>query len=293
MSITIKLSNGNQKAVDVPDLSITVARLKELTEGIIEIPVAEQRIVFKGKVLKDTDILSAVGLEHGQAVHVVRGQRPKTQAASLPGSAVGSTTQVPSSNNSSVPGSDAGHNTLNPYMALTGNAFAPSGLGAHTTGTTGPALPPFDGGMAQMMQNPMFFQLLQDMMSNPQFMQQIMQQTASIPGDNTGLQNLLSNPMFMQHAMQLMSNPTFVQRAVQAMSGRAPDPSLFGQANANPADAFQGFGLPQQQGDPRVLYQSQLQQLRDMGFPNEEANIAALRQSQGNIDFAIERLLNG
>jgi ubiquilin len=50
------------------------------------------------------------------------------------------------------------------------------------------------------------------------------------------------------------------------------------------------FGAPPV-GNPREVYAAQLQQLKDMGFPNESANLAALQQSQGNIDFAIERLL--
>lgn len=48
---------------------------------------------------------------------------------------------------------------------------------------------------------------------------------------------------------------------------------------------------PPPQGNPREIYREQLQQLREMGFPNEDANIAALQQAQGNVQFALERLL--
>lgn len=44
--------------------------------------------------------------------------------------------------------------------------------------------------------------------------------------------------------------------------------------------------------DPEEAYREQLQQLRDMGFINTEANIAALQATGGNVNAAVERLLN-
>ncbi len=41
------------------------------------------------------------------------------------------------------------------------------------------------------------------------------------------------------------------------------------------------------------LYDAQLQQMADMGFPNREANLAALALAGGNVDVAINRLLAG
>lgn len=42
---------------------------------------------------------------------------------------------------------------------------------------------------------------------------------------------------------------------------------------------------------PEVRYAAQLEQLRNMGFTNQEANIRALQESFGNVEAAIERLL--
>ncbi|PIO55553.1 UBA/TS-N domain protein [Teladorsagia circumcincta] len=44
--------------------------------------------------------------------------------------------------------------------------------------------------------------------------------------------------------------------------------------------------------DPEVLYASQLEQLAGMGFSNRAQNIAALRASFGDLNAAVERLLN-
>ena len=45
-------------------------------------------------------------------------------------------------------------------------------------------------------------------------------------------------------------------------------------------------------GDPKELYKEQNKQLKDMGFINEELNFQVLAQTYGNVDAAVERLLN-
>jgi len=45
-------------------------------------------------------------------------------------------------------------------------------------------------------------------------------------------------------------------------------------------------------GDPKELYKDQNQQLKDMGFINEELNYQVLQKTFGNVDAAVERLLN-
>lgn len=42
----------------------------------------------------------------------------------------------------------------------------------------------------------------------------------------------------------------------------------------------------------QTLYSSQLQQLQGMGFVNEAVNIEALKATGGNVEAAVERLLN-
>lgn len=43
---------------------------------------------------------------------------------------------------------------------------------------------------------------------------------------------------------------------------------------------------------PEERYKDQLQQMRDMGFVNTELNIQVLDQTGGNVQIAIERMLN-
>ena len=62
--------------------------------------------------------------------------------------------------------------------------------------------------------------------------------------------------------------------------------------------AFGGQGVPGAPGaqganvDFKTLYADQLGQLQGMGFTNEQTNIDALKQTGGNVEAAVERLLN-
>lgn len=42
---------------------------------------------------------------------------------------------------------------------------------------------------------------------------------------------------------------------------------------------------------PTEIYAAQLAQMHEMGLDNDEENIAALRSTQGNVSFAIERIM--
>lgn len=44
--------------------------------------------------------------------------------------------------------------------------------------------------------------------------------------------------------------------------------------------------------DAKVVYKEQLEQLKAMGFPNESVNIQALTATGGNVDAAVDRILN-
>lgn len=53
-----------------------------------------------------------------------------------------------------------------------------------------------------------------------------------------------------------------------------------------------GFGGQNQNVNPREAYKEQNEKLKEMGFINEEANFNALSKTMGNVDAAVERLLN-
>eukprot|EP01087_Luapelamoeba_hula_P015367 TRINITY_DN4585_c0_g2_i2.p1 TRINITY_DN4585_c0_g2~~TRINITY_DN4585_c0_g2_i2.p1 ORF type:complete len:161 (-),score=42.87 TRINITY_DN4585_c0_g2_i2:75-509(-) len=136
--------------------------------------------------------------------------------------------------------------------------------------------------------NPMLQQLMnsnpqmREMFSNPQLMQTLM--------DPTNINAMLQ----IQNAMRGAQATT---TSAQGSSGGSLGDLMGmlgggsgggGGGGAAPAP-FTAFAPPTTTTQD---YTEQLQQLRDMGFINTEANLAALRASGGNVNAAVERLLN-
>ncbi|TPP42383.1 Ubiquitin family protein [Leishmania donovani] len=280
MAVTIKLANGSQHTVEVPDFSVTVAEFKKQIAEMLEIPASEQRIIMRGKVLKDDAVLSAIGMEDGSVIHVVRSKKSGASASSTNASSTLAASDPTSSPNvqpsTTTPAQPVPAQTAaNPYAALMSN------FGAPQTQQPVPAM--------ELMQNPMMQQMMQQALSNPQFMQYIIQNSPQLAGlqqdQQQAIIEMMRNPYMMQQAMAMMGSLGGTGGAPLATS-QAPSTPAVG-AGFNPAM----FAPPVPQGNPREVYREQLQLLRDMGFPNEEANIAALQQAQGNVQFALERLL--
>lgn len=117
--------------------------------------------------------------------------------------------------------------------------------------------------------------------------------------------NIMQNPQAMQQMMQMMGgggagaspfggfgqNPSAGAGAGDAGSQQAnPFAALFGPGFGG------GFGGPPTPADnrpPEEVYESQLRQLNEMGFYEFDRNVSALRRSGGNVQGAIEYLLNG
>jgi ubiquilin len=58
--VHVRCSNGNKFTVEV-DLGATVLALKGLLVERAEIPADQQRLIYKGRVLKDEQLLSSYG----------------------------------------------------------------------------------------------------------------------------------------------------------------------------------------------------------------------------------------
>ncbi len=130
------------------------------------------------------------------------------------------------------------------------------------------------------------------MLSNPAMMQQAMLMMQQNPAM---VEAILQNHPMMQgmtaaqrsSMIQMMSNPQFMQMAM-AMGSAGHPPAFQGPAGVPPVNA--GFANTTT-APPSQRYADQLAQLRNMGFPNESANLAALEMTGGNVEFAVARLL--
>lgn len=106
--------------------------------------------------------------------------------------------------------------------------------------------------------------------------------------------------MQMQQSMNTLQSAGFMPPGMGGFSpyaGAAANPVgglnfsslLGGPAGAAPGTTF----TPPAAVDPAVRFAAQQQQLQDMGFTDQAANLRALQATSGNVNAAVERLLNG
>lgn len=140
--------------------------------------------------------------------------------------------------------------------------------------------------LTQMLNNPLMQQQMQMLSQNPEMLRSMM---SSPLFDNVpGVEMMRSNPEMFARMMQ----PENIRAALQlqqAFGGMAPPP-----ASAVPPPAPFTFPAAAPQPSMQELetrYAAQLAQLEDMGFTDRARNLRALSQTQGNVQFAVERLL--
>lgn len=161
--------------------------------------------------------------------------------------------------------------------------------------------------------NPSLDTVLQRMANNPQLIQGV--QTA--PYTQVVFQTLANNPELlssmlnenpltagnpaMQERMRTML-PQILQQLQSSGTPNAPvTENTVSSENSPSVDVFSEFmarmiagGLGSQRGTslpPEQLYQPQLEQLATMGFANREANLQALIATFGDVNAAVDRLL--
>eukprot|EP00058_Branchiostoma_floridae_P013290 XP_002598778.1 hypothetical protein BRAFLDRAFT_58152 [Branchiostoma floridae] len=167
--------------------------------------------------------------------------------------------------------------------------------------------------MQQMVDNP---QLMQNMLQAP-YMQSMMQSMGQNP--DMASQIIGNNPLFqgnpqLQEQMR-QQLPTFMQQMGSEMglpldstTSTTPTPTTASASTTSPSTAAPPTGPTEAQQQllqqmlqtlaggnamqpPEVRFRSQLEQLETMGFVNRAANIQALTATNGDVNAAIDRLL--
>ncbi|KAF6064013.1 Ubiquitin family protein [Candida albicans] len=324
-SITITIKSSGDKKYEVTfDPSITVSQLKELVAEKSDIPAGSQRLIYSGKVLKDTETVTSYKVQNGHTIHLVKTapqQSTANQSSSTPA-------------NASVPSNiAAGQGSFNPLADLTGARYAGYSQ-LPSASMFGP-----DGGMNSnipdpeqlnsMMSNPLVQQQMQAMLSDPQMLDFMIQQNPQLRAMGPEVRQMLQSPFFRQ----MMSNPEMLRSMMQMERGNAEQTNAFpapganpttgesgnsGETTATPANPFANlfpngippinpsalFGgaapapaaaaaAPADNRPPEERYENQLRQLNDMGFYDFDRNVEALRRTGGSVQGAIEYLLGG
>ena len=324
MEIFIKTSNENKQSIQVEPTQ-TIAEVKGVIQGATSIPSDQQRLIFSGRVLKDSDSVESSGIKEGNTLHVVKGA-PKAAPTGTPGTTtapMGTATQptgtTPATGTSSpAPGLPNLHPLLggmNPGMFAqpTGMAQQP-GMAGYPPGGMDPAM------MTALLSNPdLIRQTTQLIQQHPELLNLAMTMQSS-PGANPAAmggppfpaERWMNDPAAMQSVLQMMNDPAYLQNVSAMMNSlRAGGPGGPGQApsgavSGSPPGSLSGgpaggipFPFPAMPGagstaapldPPEVRFQVQLAQLSEMGFYDADENIRALLATGGNINAAIERL---
>ena len=74
----IKCINGAPSVSVEAELTCKVLDFKELISPKVDVPAAKQRLVYSGKVLKDTEMLESYKLKEGRTVHMANTQTSQT-----------------------------------------------------------------------------------------------------------------------------------------------------------------------------------------------------------------------
>lgn len=235
LSITVKNTSGRKFAMEVDDLSETVAAFKERLSEVSSIPAAAQRLIYRGRILNDqltfNDIKQKHGLESGIAMHVVasssaaRSSNTSSSANSNPSSASPTSTNTASDGdtrgtaaNTTQNGNGNGPSQTpmpNPFGAGMGDGFGTGAFGG---------LPNMQEMQAQLMQNPEQVQamlnnpVMESLMNNPEVMRSFVManpQMRQLMENNPEVAHVFNDPATFRQMMQMARNPSLMQEVMR------------------------------------------------------------------------------
>ncbi|XAR58043.1 hypothetical protein NMG60_11026384 [Bertholletia excelsa] len=236
-TIQIRCSNGSKFSVQI-GLDSTVGSFKSVLAQNCDIPAEQQRLIYKGRILKDDQTLESYGLEPDHTVHLVRGFAPAASGntagatnAGAPNSTPSGVSSAGSDDNSAFGGPGLGA-TLFPGLDV-------NGLGG-SGGLFGAGLPEFEQVQQQLTQNPnlmrelMNMPLVQNLMNNPDIMRNLIvnnPQMREIIDRNPELAHILNDPSTLRQTMEAARNPELMREMMRntdrAMSNIESSPEGF------------------------------------------------------------------
>ncbi|KAG2703020.1 hypothetical protein I3843_06G110700 [Carya illinoinensis] len=242
VAINIRCSNGSKFTVRT-SLASTVSAFKAVLAQNCDVLADQQRLIYKGRILKDDQTLESYGLQAEHTVHMVRGF---ASAASTPAANATATGNSGSPNNS--PGVTRG---VGPNE---GGGLGNAGLGASLfpglgfnalgsgdeSGLFGAGLPEFEQVQQQLTQNPNMMQeimnmpAMQSLMNNPELMRSLIMnnpQMREIIDRNPELAHVLNDPGILRQTVEAARNPELMREMMRntdrAMSNIESTPEGF------------------------------------------------------------------
>ncbi|XP_077220502.1 ubiquitin domain-containing protein DSK2a-like isoform X2 [Tasmannia lanceolata] len=238
-TVHVRCSNGSKFSVQT-SLDSTVGDFKILLVGNCEVPAEQQRLIYKGRILKDDQSLESYGLQSDHTVHLVRGVAPSPLPNTANAANVGGPNSTPGVA-SGVGSNDGG--TLG-GLGLGGSLFPGLGLnglgGSGAPGLFGSGLPEFEQVQQQLTQNPnimreiMNMPAIQNLMNNPDLMRNLIManpQMREIIDRNPDLAHMLNDPSTLRQTLEAARNPELMREMMRntdrAMSNIESSPEGF------------------------------------------------------------------
>ncbi|KAL5562352.1 hypothetical protein UlMin_032099 [Ulmus minor] len=239
VAVNIRSSNGSKFTV-MTRLESTVGAFKADVAQNCDVPADQQRLIYKGRILKDDQTLLSYGLAVDHTIHMVRGFAPAASPpppapanTGTPNTTAGVTRGVGS--NEGIGVENAGLGSLFPGLGL--NALGGGGTGS---GMFGAGLPEFEQVQQQLTQNPnmmreiMNMPAIQSLMNNPDLMRSLIMsnpQMRDIIDRNPELAHILNDPGILRQTLEAARNPELMREMMRntdrAMSNIESSPEGF------------------------------------------------------------------
>ncbi|KAH8497765.1 hypothetical protein Peur_073046 [Populus x canadensis] len=246
--INIRCSNGAKFTVRT-SLESTVGVFKSLLAQNCDVPPDQQRLIYKGRILKDDQTLHSYGLQADHTIHMVRGFSP---APSAPAPAPAPTPAPVAAANPANPDTTTG--VTRGVGSNEGRAFGLGGAGigaslfpglgslggGSPSGLFGDGLPELEQVQQRLTQNPdmmreiMNTPAMQSLMNNPELIRSMMMsnpQMREIMDRNPELAHVLNDPSILRQTLESARNPELMREMMRhtdrAMSNIESTPEGF------------------------------------------------------------------
>ncbi|XP_050370286.1 ubiquitin domain-containing protein DSK2a-like [Argentina anserina] len=199
VNINVKTPNGSKYAASI-SLNATVLALKEALSLKCEIPVDQQRLIYKGRILKDDQTLRSYGLEADHAVHLVRSFAPSVAANTAGATNAGSENSTPRG---------AGPNG--------GGALGVSGNGG-TGDLFGSGFPGLEQVQQQFTRDMMNAPLFDNLVNSTDMIQNMVMnnpQMREIIDRNPELGHVLNDPSTIRQTLEAARNPELMREMMR------------------------------------------------------------------------------
>lgn len=222
--IEVHIKSGQNKWDITIDPSKTVKEFKEEIGKVAEIPAANQRLIYSGKILKDDQTVESYKIQDGHSVHLVKSGNPQ-------GAAVGGGSATTSGGDTSAPSSTVPANIssgqtggFNPLSDLTSARYA-GFTNLPSADMFGP-----DGGLnnmpnqedlVHMLENPIFQSQMNEMLGNPQMIDFMIQSNPQLQAMGPQARQLFQSPFFRQ----MLTNPQMIRQSMQFANMMNPNGS--------------------------------------------------------------------